>query len=413
MMSSGIIIGIGVVFAALTWRQRSLGLMVLFAALPAYLIRLEIGPLPTNLFEIMIYLAVAIWIVQDRAAVWHQIQSALMPIIWPVVLLGVGLIIGIVVTPDLRLALGIAKGWFVDPLLLYLLVVSWVNWQRVWQYILALTVSTLPISGLAIWQVVTQQFITPDGRASGWFVSANYLSMYLVPVTLLGLLVIVLGPRWAKWLVGGIGFANLVAVYFSFSYGGWLGLLGGLVVLTGLRLIKQWRIWIWLGLIPIVAVWSQWGSERFVRMLDLAERSSASVRLQVWATGWEMFRLHPLTGIGLGQFRDQYLTYASRLFAPLWEAAILHAHNLFLHFAINLGLIGLAGFIWLGLRFYQILRSREDWPAIILAASLASILVHGLVDTPYWKNDLSALFWIMMALAVIWQRSVIKTSTSL
>jgi len=30
-----------------------------------------------------------------------------------------------------------------------------------------------------------------------------------------------------------------------------------------------------------------------------------------------------------------------------------------------------------------------------------AILVHGIVDTTYFKNDLSAIFWIILAMSVI------------
>ena len=29
------------------------------------------------------------------------------------------------------------------------------------------------------------------------------------------------------------------------------------------------------------------------------------------------------------------------------------------------------------------------------------LLVHGLVDTPYFKNDLSVLFWLIIGLGII------------
>ena len=34
-------------------------------------------------------------------------------------------------------------------------------------------------------------------------------------------------------------------------------------------------------------------------------------------------------------------------------------------------------------------------------AALSAILIHGLVDTPYFKNDLSIIFWVLIALLII------------
>jgi len=40
------------------------------------------------------------------------------------------------------------------------------------------------------------------------------------------------------------------------------------------------------------------------------------------------------------------------------------------------------------------------------------LLVHGLVDTPYWMNDLSLEFWVLAAVTVVSIRGVNKTSPS-
>jgi len=36
-----------------------------------------------------------------------------------------------------------------------------------------------------------------------------------------------------------------------------------------------------------------------------------------------------------------------------------------------------------------------------LGGAMVVLLVHGLVDTPYFKNDLSVLFWLIIGLGII------------
>jgi len=45
---------------------------------------------------------------------------------------------------------------------------------------------------------------------------------------------------------------------------------------------------------------------------------------------------------------------------------------------------------------------KKDSQILILAllASMVTILIHGLVDTPYFKNDLSILFWLIVGLTI-------------
>ena len=66
--------------------------------------------------------------------------------------------------------------------------------------------------------------------------------------------------------------------------------------------------------------------------------------------------------------------------------------------------MGLAAFTWIvvaGLRLcWRAWRSASrDWRPIELGIFLAlvAIVVHGLVDVPYWKNDLSTEFWVLLA----------------
>jgi len=37
---------------------------------------------------------------------------------------------------------------------------------------------------------------------------------------------------------------------------------------------------------------------------------------------------------------------------------------------------------------------------LALGAAMIVLLVHGLVDTPYFKNDLSVLFWLIIGLGI-------------
>lgn len=394
-----------IVFAFLSWRNQRTGLWLIFLMLPAYLLQFELLSIPTTVLEISIYILMIVFIARNFSRLWHSIGYALRPIWIPLVLLLVGLMVGTLVAPDIRLALGILKGWFVDPILLYILAVNLIDWEKIQHYIFALVLSILPMSVIAMWQVISDTFITVDGRASAWFVSPNYLSMYLVPIMLLGLMLIFGKNQIYKWVVIPTLLISLVALYFSYSYGGWLALAGGLVILGIIYLVKNWKIWIGGIVILAVAVLSQLGNEKFIKMFDFNEKSSLSVRFQVWETGIVMIKENWLTGIGLGQFRDQYLDFASRIFAPPMELAILHAHNLYFQFWINLGIIGLIGIIWLIVKFYLLIKNNLNFDAILIVAAFSSIIIHGFIDTTYWKNDLSALFWILMACAIIWNHS--------
>jgi len=64
-----------------------------------------------------------------------------------------------------------------------------------------------------------------------------------------------------------------------------------------------------------------------------------------------------------------------------------------------LGLVSFIGLVVLGLwRFWKN-------PYLWFIAPLFALLVHGLIDTPYFKNDLSLIFWFLIGIAAISQKS--------
>jgi O-antigen ligase len=106
-------------------------------------------------------------------------------------------------------------------------------------------------------------------------------------------------------------------------------------------------------------------------------------------------------GTGLGEFfrKVQKPYYDDRIMERL-----IFPHSIFINFWTETGILGmLAITVILGYTFYlayKIRRTDKLIGAGILAA-LTVLVVHGLVDVPYFKNDLSFLFWIIMALPIL------------
>jgi O-antigen ligase len=108
-------------------------------------------------------------------------------------------------------------------------------------------------------------------------------------------------------------------------------------------------------------------------------------------------------GIGPGMFQDYYLKYQSHFPVSYLEWAVPEPHNLFLAFWLETGLLGLAGFIWLLAIFFKklfLLFKKSNYFATILIMLMGYILIHGLADTTYFKNDLSVVFWLAVALGI-------------
>jgi O-antigen ligase len=81
-------------------------------------------------------------------------------------------------------------------------------------------------------------------------------------------------------------------------------------------------------------------------------------------------------------------------------------HNLFLSIWVNIGLIGLVGFVWIIVWFVRvtittIIKYQNNYLASrYILASMIALLLTGIIDTPYIKNDLSLFFWFLIASAI-------------
>jgi putative inorganic carbon (HCO3(-)) transporter len=125
-------------------------------------------------------------------------------------------------------------------------------------------------------------------------------------------------------------------------------------------------------------------------------------RLELWQATLQMLRAHALFGAGLSGFADRV--------APFWNAnhpeRFVDPHNIVLNFWVETGLLGLLAFGWILLIAFRVglagwRRAPAGWREVELGVVLAlvAIVVHGLVDVPYFKNDLSLEFWTLVALA--------------
>ncbi|MFA4814957.1 MAG: O-antigen ligase family protein [Candidatus Gracilibacteria bacterium] len=343
--------------------------------------------------------------------------------LWPVILFLAAAVIGVVVVfvgtdsvvpsmmdgtefPARIKALGILKGWVLAPLLFFVMArmvfrdkPSMISWA-----LRALLLSGACLSLLALGQVITGDYLTPDLRASGPFESANYLALYLGPLVVYGGMAF-LRQAGAKRIFLGIGFVLCAAaLFFTKSYAAWVAVFAGFSLALLLWMRRRNRKWFWLTFASLFIlgaglVLSQLGTDKFAQFLEFSERSSSSVRIQIYEISATLLKEHPVLGIGLGQFEQQYQEVAvSALGRGPFEWNMLHPHNIFLAFWLNMGLLGLVSFIWLCGKAFLWLTEEDSKERHLAALMLVVIVVHGFFDTPYFKNDLAFQFWLLMAM---------------
>jgi len=131
--------------------------------------------------------------------------------------------------------------------------------------------------------------------------------------------------------------------------------------------------------------------------------SSTSFRFNVYQSAVNMAKDNWLLGIGVGNqnFREIYGLYMKTGFDAL------SAYCIFLEIAVESGIFALLAFVaFLGVFGYKtfkfILDSNDLKSSIIVAVSLVTVIavmVHGLVDTIFFRPQVQFVFWTMVASA--------------
>jgi O-antigen ligase len=231
-------------------------------------------------------------------------------------------------------------------------------------------------------------------RAQAWYPSANHLALML-------------GRAWPFFVAAGLSGVHWlwvpaavvgVALVLAFSTGGWLGALAGALVVIyclGRRgLALRFGAAAALALVAISAAAIVGVLPERLNPL----RQTGGFRVDLWVSSLQMIRDHPLLGVGLDNFAYLYQQVYLREGAAA-EPNLSHPHNWILHTWLQLGLLGLAAFVWLVARAWKLAqRTRASWPIAGALGATADLLVHGFIDNSYFLVDLAFVFWLALAL---------------
>ncbi|HEV2397296.1 MAG TPA: O-antigen ligase family protein [Candidatus Sulfotelmatobacter sp.] len=206
-------------------------------------------------------------------------------------------------------------------------------------------------------------------------------------------------PGWEKFYCLGCMIGTLIALMLCGSRGGFLGL-GVAVSFLLWRTPNRIRNFALLAVlvVPLTLILPASPIHRWLHPSG-SEIGSEENHLVAWQAGWKMIEAHPLTGIGLGNFKPMM-----PLYAPPGTKEDSIAHNMFIEVAAELGLPALVLFVGIFVGSFRLLgklRRRVSAPMIVreaagaLQAGVLGIAVAGsFVSSEYQKTT-----WMGFALA--------------
>ncbi|MBU0707987.1 O-antigen ligase family protein [Patescibacteria group bacterium] len=374
--------------------------------LPTYLVRFSIASLPLTLLEGMIIIIFVVWLA--RLLFEHKLGEVMFPWKWFILAFLLVATIAVFVSSDRQAAWGLWKAYYVEPILLFLVIVNTLktSTDRRW-LVYSLGLSAIGVSLYAIGQYF-DIFNSPGPwinespkRVSSVFEYPNAVGLYLAPI-----LGIFLGLLAFKNHLFNKVFSSLViilgvsALIFSFTRGAFLGLLVALIFL-GIFSQRKKLVWLFLIIVIVAGLLLPLSRDQITSVVTL-EDVSADVRTVLWEGSWNLIKANPVLGSGLAGFPAMYDQYRLIKHTEL----LLYPHNFFLNFWVELGIAGMILMVILLIIFYRTgfwVNCKDYSPvlSISLLSGMTALFIYGLVEVPYFKNDLAVQFWILFALMAL------------
>lgn len=390
------------VFVLLAWRNLRVALIALTGILPIYLLRFDVGPIPTTTLEITILIALAVWIVQRHE--YPLVITRLRPWILPGLLLLAAACFGVVVAPDTFDALGIWKAYFIEPLIVFALLLSVLK-KKDWEWIVrALTISALVVSIIAIAQYITGFGIpTPwdvERRVTSIFTYPNAIGLYLVPIVTL---LIIRTVQKRHWLEIATIILGLIAIILAKTEAAYVAIPATLFIILMVSDVKSTIKWRIAGEVAIVLILLL-AFVPAVREKLLLQDTSGQVRLSQWSETAQLLFDHPAFGAGLRAYPQALEPYHDNTLYEIYQ----YPHTLIFNIWSELGLLGLIAFFWLAWEVAIHTWAYRQQPEVLaIFAALLAMTIHGLVDVPYFKNDLAVLTWVLIV-GLTMQNSIVE-----
>lgn len=429
--------------SAMRFRWTSTLLTILPFVLPLYLIRFKIAFLPTTVLELYIGSLFGAFLFEGCAQAiingWKNLGHFRFPLIaWLITTL-----IAVFVSPSLVTGLGLWRAYILEPALIFFILcsvrafspsqtelssASRILANRITQ---SLFLVTLIVTGWAVIQFVTGRgiphpwdvSIAAGRRATGPFPYPNALALFVVPIGALALTKL-------SSLRSILPFVTVIAAFLACLLARSDGGLIALSAATWLTLflsppfsvpntrysipVRKILIAVTTLVLLLIALIPKL-HQPILRELTF-QNWSGKVRMYMWRDTHAMLKDHWFLGAGFGGYPTVFKPYQRTTGIEVFQ----YPHNILLNFWSETGLPGLLAFASILLAWiYSLFRlvpspySIRHTRYAILYLPLLTILIHGLIDVPYFKNDLAIISWLLIWITIQFSTPSVPSSPTL
>lgn len=245
----------------------------------------------------------------------------------------------------------------------------------------------------------------------GWGFGGNTLNLASLLCVLMPMLLIVIlddsfSPKAKKICQIALicCFAGLLA---GKSRGAWLTLLIMLPVVGYTYMLKNKKVLIGF-LITLLAVGgffatSESFKQRLVSTTNVTTDMSNVERLNMWQGAINMALDHPVLGVGLGGFEDNY----NNIYKPEGAKDSIHCHNNILEIFAESGLVGLFGFLYLAC--YIFFKNFNEWRktknpySLMIWGAWLGFMSFGMFDLTIDHSAITKAMWFLFGCILVFK----------
>ncbi len=384
--------------------------------LQIYLLRFQIGPLPTNMQEILIGLqgiAFLASIIQEKKAVKiiENIRKH-----WVIIGFGILTLISIF-TVKIVERIDFIRHLKFTYLAIIFVFIFLETFKEKRERENAVKIMGFGAIAFGIFSIIFNLLgynIAHDLRLLGPLDAAVYLAYYLVPFFIFFSIKFISKTKQKDNLIFAIILGLLIIATRS------MGAIGGSFLILTIFIVQRHRKTLLKGKIrktalalAIITISVVIFYSKVLPTLK-TDYSSLDERGEIWRTSMQLLKepKHIVFGVGFGQFQQHYVENVEQALGqkPL-DYFVLQPHNIFLLFIFHYGIFGLIFLLFL---MYEITRNiiKTDSKTDIQIISSYIVLyffIHGLIDTPFFKNDMLILLILFLEMGFPYPKPATKS----
>lgn len=416
-------------------------LYLFFILLPTYRVQFDILGIPINLLSAFIWIIVFIWLIRNFRNITLSIKSLFFrpgqvitrqnifgSFRWPIILILISAFISVLFSYDKTRALGLFKSYFLEAIFLFVVLVTSIRNKKQFKNIVySLGILNVLIFLLSFYQKITGNFtfsttgIIEDNRVISFFGYPNANGLILVPIFFLNLLNLFEDKKLYLKVFNSLIFAfSFLTVFWSKSESAIIAMILGLLIFASFKLINSKKFFYFVSygvllvalLFPYIIKCPQKVDVPSDKNYSIKEKLllqdlSGQIRRNMYDETRQLLLDKPIFGSGLNGFQNDSTKYHKYDYIEIF----LYPHSIFINFYVSLGFFGMLGFLWLIISLIRATISKYfsgSKDQIFILLTMLAATIQGIVEVPYFKNDLSIVWWVMFLGAIVLGREVVE-----